>query len=38
MDSVPGKVPFKVLEQQYGASVQQEVLGTACSVHSPRLQ
>jgi len=23
----PGKVPFKVLEQQYGASVQQEVLG-----------
>lgn len=23
----PGKVPFKVLEQQYGSSVQQEVLG-----------
>ena len=23
----PGKVPYKVLEQQYGASVQQEVLG-----------
>ena len=23
----PGKVPFKVLEQQYGASVHQEVLG-----------
>ncbi len=23
----PGKVPFKVLEQQYGTSVQQEVLG-----------
>ncbi|MDH2915323.1 MAG: trigger factor family protein, partial [Gallionella sp.] len=23
----PGKVPFKVLEQQYGPSVQQEVLG-----------
>ena len=23
----PGKVPYKVLEQQYGPSVQQEVLG-----------
>ncbi len=23
----PGKVPFKILEQQYGASVEQEVLG-----------
>jgi trigger factor len=25
----PGKVPFKILEQQYGAQVQQEVLGDA---------